>query len=283
MRVTTCNTVQHRRMQHIICLRHTGTFPMCLKIKNRPTDSTAVTVFPMLDEAKWGLDWLLKMHPKDDWLFNQLGDDRDHRGMRIPKEDTNFCGRGLEPAGVSQTASHRLEVSLWMSQQAWRPPPANSAAHLRWALKYFSPVIRHIPTCFQINHWALYSLVLRNLALHKRRRYARPIFYAEDNWVDDMELALTEEGRISTGKHFTRTIFNFSLRMQKWTSNTMAWQRHSEHYQWYPFINVGHYELAKQLTSSKRDTLIAFYKEGIERVRGRQCVLPGHSIYLVQQ
>jgi len=50
----------------------------------------------VLDEAKWGLDWLLKMHPKDDWMFNQLGDDRDHMGMRIPKEDTNYYGKGLE-------------------------------------------------------------------------------------------------------------------------------------------------------------------------------------------
>jgi hypothetical protein len=41
----------------------------------------------VLDEAKWGLDWLLKMHPRKDWLFNQLGDDRDHRGMRIPKAE----------------------------------------------------------------------------------------------------------------------------------------------------------------------------------------------------
>ncbi|MBD3957028.1 glycoside hydrolase, partial [Xanthomonas citri pv. citri] len=38
----------------------------------------------------------LKMNPKDGWLFNQLGDDRDHKGMRIPKEDTNYYGRGLE-------------------------------------------------------------------------------------------------------------------------------------------------------------------------------------------
>jgi hypothetical protein len=33
------------------------------------------------------------MHPKDDWMFNQLGDDRDHMGMRIPKEDTNYYGK----------------------------------------------------------------------------------------------------------------------------------------------------------------------------------------------
>ncbi|HEX4850521.1 MAG TPA: glycoside hydrolase family 9 protein, partial [Puia sp.] len=50
----------------------------------------------VLDEAKWGLDWLIKMYPKDDWMFNQLADDRDHKGFRIPKEDTNFYGKGLE-------------------------------------------------------------------------------------------------------------------------------------------------------------------------------------------
>ncbi|HYE56145.1 MAG TPA: glycoside hydrolase family 9 protein, partial [Chitinophagaceae bacterium] len=49
----------------------------------------------VLDEAKWGLDWLLKMNPNDQWMFNQLADDRDHRGMRIPKEDS-FYGKGFE-------------------------------------------------------------------------------------------------------------------------------------------------------------------------------------------
>jgi hypothetical protein len=40
----------------------------------------------------------------------------------------------------------------------------------------------------------------------------------------------------------------------------------AKHYQWYPFINIGHYELAQQLHDKRRDTLIQFYKEGIERV-----------------
>src|SRR5215204_5368639 len=44
----------------------------------------------ILDEARWGLDWLLKMHPKDDWLFNQIADDRDHISMRIPKQDSQY-------------------------------------------------------------------------------------------------------------------------------------------------------------------------------------------------
>ena len=49
----------------------------------------------ILDEARWGLDWLLKMHPKEDWMFNQIADDRDHMGMRIPGMDT-FYGRGSQ-------------------------------------------------------------------------------------------------------------------------------------------------------------------------------------------
>jgi hypothetical protein len=40
----------------------------------------------------------------------------------------------------------------------------------------------------------------------------------------------------------------------------------AKHYQWYPFINLGHYELAKQLKDKRRDTIIGFYKQGIERV-----------------
>jgi peptidoglycan/xylan/chitin deacetylase (PgdA/CDA1 family) len=40
----------------------------------------------------------------------------------------------------------------------------------------------------------------------------------------------------------------------------------AKHYQWYPFINVGHYELAKQLKGHNRDTIIQYYKSGIEKV-----------------
>ncbi|MBE7178765.1 MAG: glycoside hydrolase family 9 protein, partial [Mucilaginibacter polytrichastri] len=42
----------------------------------------------VLDEARWGIDWLMKMHPRPDWLFNQLADDRDHQGMRLPTRDS---------------------------------------------------------------------------------------------------------------------------------------------------------------------------------------------------
>ena len=43
----------------------------------------------VLDEAKWGLDWLCKMNPKKGEYYNQIADDRDHIGMRLPNKDTS--------------------------------------------------------------------------------------------------------------------------------------------------------------------------------------------------
>jgi hypothetical protein len=40
----------------------------------------------------------------------------------------------------------------------------------------------------------------------------------------------------------------------------------AKHYQWYPFHNFGHYELAMNGDKPTRDRLMAYYKQGIERV-----------------
>jgi endoglucanase len=48
----------------------------------------------ILDEAKWGLDWIHKLHPKADQLFHQVADDRDHRGFKMPDNDNADYGWG---------------------------------------------------------------------------------------------------------------------------------------------------------------------------------------------
>ncbi len=63
----------------------------------------------VLDEARWGLDWLLRMHPQDDWLFNQIADDRDHRGMRLPVW-TPFTVAGTNGRYISVRASRRYRA-----------------------------------------------------------------------------------------------------------------------------------------------------------------------------
>jgi hypothetical protein len=48
----------------------------------------------VLDEAKWGLNWLHKMHPGPDQLIHQVADDRDHVGWKMPDEDNSDYGWG---------------------------------------------------------------------------------------------------------------------------------------------------------------------------------------------
>ena len=48
----------------------------------------------VLDEARWGLEWMLRLHPAPDQLFHQVADDRDHAGFRLPPEDTVDYGWG---------------------------------------------------------------------------------------------------------------------------------------------------------------------------------------------
>jgi hypothetical protein len=96
-----------------------------------------------------------------------------------------------------------------------------------------------------------------------------PYIYAEDNWKDDMELgsiALFNAAKRS-GEKISGDALNAAYQyateepVTPWLGADTA-----KHYQWYPFINIGHYELAKVLHDKRKDTIISFYKEGIEKV-----------------
>ena len=48
----------------------------------------------ILDEAKWGLDWLVRMNPDSATYFHQLADDRDHAGFTLPNAQQVDYGWG---------------------------------------------------------------------------------------------------------------------------------------------------------------------------------------------
>ncbi len=228
----------------------------------------------VLDEAKWGLDWLMKMHPRPDWMFNQIADDRDHMGMRIPGMDT-FYGRGFQRPvyfinGEPQQRGKFLNNTTGTS---------STAAKFASAFALGSQVFKEQDFRYS------YQLKIKTLSA---RRYSlikpgvtqtasvkAPYIYAEDNWVDDMELAYVsaynlwnDPGKTSVGDLLAiKVALDSSYYMARkepitpWLGDDTA-----KHYQWYPFINLGHYELAKQLKDKRRDTVIGFYKEGITRV-----------------
>ncbi|HUS01994.1 MAG TPA: glycoside hydrolase family 9 protein [Chitinophagaceae bacterium] len=231
----------------------------------------------VLDEAKWGLEWLLKMHPKEDWMFNQIADDRDHMGMRIPKQDS-FYGRGYERpvyfvSGEPQQRGKFMNNTTGTSSIAAKFSSAFSLGSAIFANKDLGYSMVLMDRSASAAHFAT-----KKPGVSQTASVRSPYIYAEDNWTDDMELAfasasLTFNGMLKKfkvqleespdGNLLLDTAFMFAQKekITPWLGADTA-----KHYQWYPFINLGHYELAKQLKDKRRDSIIGYYKTGIERV-----------------
>jgi endoglucanase len=228
----------------------------------------------ILDEAKWGLDWLLKMHPKEDWMFNQLGDDRDHMGMRIPKEDTNFYGKGLERP-VYFVSGEPQQRGKFMNNTTGT---ASTAGKFVGAFSLGSVLFKDIDADFSSFLYekasSAFNISLWKPGVTQTASVRSPYIYAEDNWIDDMELAwiaMYQKGKylIPNPQNpeakfvFLDSAYAFAQRepVTPWFGKDTA-----KHYQWYPFINIGHYELAKELKGERKSKVISFYKQGIQLV-----------------
>ena len=133
-----------------------------------------------------------------------------------------------------------------------------------------------------------YSFALKKPGVTQTASVRSPYIYAEDNWVDDMELAsaalhtmvMKKPGGGDNGMYMQKAL-NYARmeRVTPWLGDDTA-----KHYQWYPLINLGHYELAKQLKSREHgpvvgytpkqlqefwqytDSVVGYYREGIQRV-----------------
>lgn len=236
----------------------------------------------VLDEAKWGLDWLLKMHPRKDWMFNQIADDRDHMGMRIPAQDT-FYGRGFERpvyflSGEPQQRGKYMNATTGTSSTAGKLASAFALGN-----QLFESIDKSYSKTLYQKARSAYEYALKKIGVSQTASVKSPYIYAEENWKDDMELAKasialmeldTNNYSFYCGNQFDHILFNEQLeKITPWLGKDTA-----SHYQWYPFINMGHYELIKlynklgdRTIKSKKPKsiyydLIGYYKEGIKRV-----------------
>lgn len=219
----------------------------------------------VLDEARWGLDWLLKMHPQKDWLFNQLADDRDHVGFRLPTKDSANYGVGPgkgrpvyfatgQPQGLGKYKNKSTGV-------------ASIAGKFASAFALGSSIYQKTdPSLAQTllnKSLSAYQLGLDKPGVAQTAPNRSPYFYEEDNWTDDMELGAAALYQLTGEKRFLDQSLTYSAaeKITPWMGADTA-----RHYQWYPFHNFGHYELAGKTDGKNKKELIAYYKEGIEKV-----------------
>lgn len=210
----------------------------------------------VMDEAKWGLQWLLKMNPADEMIFNQLGDDRDHRTMRIPKQDTNFYGRGLERPvyfvnGLPQQRGKFMNTTTGVSSIAGK-----FSSTFSLAADMLGSTDAGLVSTLRHKAASAYAFGQKKPGYAQTVSVLSPYIYAEQNWADDMELAAVALGKTDDGLGYAR-----QEPTTPWLGKDTA-----AHYQWYPFINVGHYELAKLAAGKGKQEAIAYYRKGIELV-----------------
>jgi hypothetical protein len=215
------------------------------------------------DEARWGLDWLLKMHPAPDLMFNQLADDRDHVGFRLPTNDKANYGKGRERpvyfvTGEPQGLSKYKNKTTGTSSTAGKFSSVFSLGN-----QLFKKSDTPYATLLGARARSAYQFALKKPGNTQTASYLSPYIYAEDNWVDDMELAAAHLYTLSGDKQFLQEAFAYAEKekISPWLGKDTA-----SHYQWYPFINIGHYELGKAGDQKIKQRLIDYYKQGIEEV-----------------
>ena len=93
-----------------------------------------------------------------------------------------------------------------------------------------------------------------------------PYIYEEDNWTDDMELGAMELFRQTGDVRYLNEALEYGRRepITPWMGADSA-----RHYQWYPFMNMGHYQLAYNGNVAVRKEFIRNLRTGLERVRER--------------
>jgi endoglucanase len=224
----------------------------------------------VLDEAKWGLDWLHKLHPAPTQLFHQVADDRDHRGFKLPDQDLVDYGWGAnsyrpvyfadgKPQGLSKWKSKATGVA----NLAGRSAVAMAMAYRIWKndLKDSLFANQCLRTALE-----LYEMGRRQEGYQQGNSYGAPYRYNEDTWADDMEWAAAELFK-ATGKN----VYLADAKRYAKISGATSWMQHqtTEHYQFYPFTNVGHFALYALVDAKTKAQLAAYYRDGIEKIIAR--------------
>ncbi|MBN2364862.1 MAG: glycoside hydrolase family 9 [Calditrichaeota bacterium] len=220
----------------------------------------------LLDEARWGLDWIHKLHPNSTNLYHQVADDRDHIGWKFPYRDSSDYGWGPESYrpvyyanGKPQGLGPFQSQSDGIANLAGRCAASMAMAYTIWKESLNDTVFAD--RCRR-SALELYNIGKNNEGVQQGNSYGAPYRYGEITWADDMEWAAAELFRITQNESYLRDAIRYATMIQdlSWMGRDTA-----SHYEYYPFLNVGHYSLHQIIHSSDRDILASYYREGIEK------------------
>lgn len=224
----------------------------------------------IIDEIYWGLKWLDKMNPEPGEMYNQIADDRDHVGMRVPNDDQADYGWGkgeYRPvwfcSGEPQQRGKRGDKNKTTGVASTAGKFASDFAFGAEILKPFYP---EFAEKIGAKAQTAYDAGVAKPGVCQTASVVSPYIYEEDNWVDDMELAAYEMFRRTGDKKYRTEAIEYARRepVTPWMGADSA-----RHYQWYPFMNMGHYRIARNFGGKVSAEFIRNIRSGIQRVYER--------------
>jgi hypothetical protein len=223
----------------------------------------------VLDEARWGLEWIHKLHTSPDQLVHQVADDRDHVGWKMPDEDPSDYGWGSQSYraayfanGKPQGLNKYKSEATGLANLAGRSAAAMALASQIWVdlgdPEFASSCLRSAES--------LYELGKEKEGYQQGNSYGAPYRYGEETWADDMEWGAAELYHATGDPAYQEDAIAYA-RM----AGTTSWMPFdtAKHYQYYPFINMGHHALHEAGAGDFQDSLAAYYREGIEACLSR--------------
>jgi hypothetical protein len=218
----------------------------------------------ILDEAKWGLDWIHNLHPEPDVLIHQIADDRDHRGWKRPDNDESDYGWGGNSYRTAYVANGKPQgLNKYMSETtglaniAGRSAAAMALGYKTWLKIDSAYAFKCLKAAVE-----LYRMGKKQEGYQQGNSYGAPYRYNEDTWTDDMEWAAAELYSILKEKNYLDDAVHYAR-----LTGTHSWMDmdSAAHYQKYPFINIGHYALYQVADETVKKEVAEYYKSGIEK------------------
>ena len=218
----------------------------------------------IVDEIRWGLDWLSRMNPEPGEFYNQIADDRDHVGMRKPHEDIADYGWGQNNgrpvyfcSGLPQERGRKF--GLMNATTGVASTTGKYCSSFTAGARVIAPFYPDLAATIEGKALDAYRLGLEKPGVCQTASVKSRYIYEEDNWVDDMELAAVELYKKTGDRKYLTAAIEYGRRepVTPWMGADSA-----KHYQWYPFMNMGHYRLA----SEGKEEFIRNLRSGIARV-----------------
>lgn len=224
----------------------------------------------ILDEARWGLDWMLKLNPEKGKLYHQVADDRDHSFWDLPFKDSTDYGWGSgkhRPAyfatGKPQGLFQYKNSSTGVSNVAGRTAAVFALASAVWNEKLHDATFASL---LLAKAEELYEMGKTQLGASESVPCKAPYRFHEKTFYDDLEWAATELHRTTKKRSYLQDALTYAQ-----LAADTSWMAHdtTHHYEYFPYVNPAHYRLHEIAGVAEKQKLREYFRRGLLKARQR--------------